>query len=108
VASGVQVFLAPVRHACLKASSQSIGWLKPRCKTKKIPSRSVEHGGLFDRKMSFFNALQIFMLLTGLVLCRDSDEGHGGKWTLKEKVGLALVFMAGYSIINEFIRVCRF
>jgi hypothetical protein len=48
------------------------------------------------------------MLLAGLVLCRDSDEDHGGKWTLKEKVGLALVFMTGYSIIHEFIRFCRF
>jgi len=58
--------------------------------------------------MSLFNALQILMLLTGLVLCKDSDEGRATKWTLKEKVGFALVFMAGYSIIHEFIRVCRF
>jgi hypothetical protein len=90
------------------ASGQSIGWLKPRCKIKKIPSRFVEHERSFDGKMSFFNALQILMLLTGLVLCRDSDGGHEGKWTLKEKVGLALVFMAGYSIINEFISMYRF
>ncbi len=106
--SGVGVFKPFLRHACLIASIQSIGWLKPRCKTKKIPSRFVEHEGSLDGKMSFFNALQILMLLTGLVLCRDSDEGHGGKWTLKEKVGLVLVFMTGYSIIHEFIRVCRF
>jgi len=58
--------------------------------------------------MSFFNALQILMLLTGLGLCKDSDGGQGGKWTLKEKVGLPLVFMAGYSIIHEFIRIYRF
>jgi hypothetical protein len=58
--------------------------------------------------MSFFNALQILMLLTGLALCRDSDEGRVRKWTLKEKVGLALVFMAGYSIIHEFISIYRF
>jgi len=57
--------------------------------------------------MSFFNALQILMLLTGLVLCRDYDEDRVRKWTFKEKVGLALVFMAGYSIIHEFIRICR-
>ena len=48
------------------------------------------------------------MLLTGLVLCKDSDEGRATKWTLKEKVGFALVFMAGYSIIHEFIRIYRF
>jgi len=47
------------------------------------------------------------MLLTGLVLCRDYDEDRVRKWTFKEKVGLALVFMAGYSIIHEFIRICR-
>jgi Ni,Fe-hydrogenase I cytochrome b subunit len=50
------------------------------CRTQRV----------IDGKMSFFNALQILMLLTGLVLCRYSDEGHGGKWTLKEKVGTAL------------------
>ena len=106
--SGVWVLIAPVRHACLIASIQSIGWLKQRCETKKIPSRFVEHEGSLDGKMSFFNALQILILLTGLVLCRDSDEGHGGKWTFKEKVGLVLVFMTGYSIIHEFIRIYRF
>ena len=97
-----------MRHARYKASIEIIKCLKARCKTKKIPSRFAEHEGSLDGKMSFFNALQILMLLTGLVLCRDSDEGHGEKWTLKEKVGLALVFMTGYSIIHEFIRVCRF
>ena len=56
-------------------------------------------------KMSFFNALQILMLLTGLVLCRDSD---GSFSSIKEKVGLALIFMVGYSIVHDFIRVCRF
>jgi hypothetical protein len=54
--------------------------------------------------MSFFNALQILMLLTGLVLCRDSD----GIFSTKEKVGLAFIFMVGYSIVHDFIRVCRF
>jgi hypothetical protein len=108
VVSGVGVLNPFLRHACLKASSQSIRWLKPRCKIKKIPSRFVEHEGSFDGKMSFFNALQILMLLTGLVLCKDSGGGYEGNWTLKEKVGLALVFMAGYSIIHEFIRIYRF
>jgi hypothetical protein len=58
--------------------------------------------------MIFFNALQILMLLTGLVLCKDSGGGHEGNWTLKEKVGLALVFMAGCSIIHEFISIYQF
>ena len=48
------------------------------------------------------------MLLTGLVLCKDSGGGHEGNWTLKEKVGLALVFMAGCSIIHEFISIYQF
>jgi hypothetical protein len=53
--------------------------------------------------MSFFNALQIFMLLTGLVLCKDSDGGHEGNWTLKDSLLCSWQGTALFMSLSAFI-----
>lgn len=42
------------------------------------------------------------MLLLGVILL--SDDSPEDTFSLKQKVGLALLFMAGYSIVNDFLR----
>jgi hypothetical protein len=52
--------------------------------------------------MTFSHVLQFVMLLLGYILLwNDAPEDA---FSLKQKVGLALLFMAGYSIVSDFLR----
>ena len=51
--------------------------------------------------MTFSHVLQLVMLTLGLILLWDYAKE--GEFSLKQKVGLALLFMAGYSIVGDFM-----
>ena len=53
--------------------------------------------------MTFPYVLQVVMLLLGFILLWD--DAPEDNYSLKQRVGLVLLFMAGYSIVNDFIRL---
>ena len=51
--------------------------------------------------MTFSHVLQLVMLTLGLILLWDYAKE--GEFSLKQKVGLALLFMAAYSVVSDFM-----
>lgn len=51
--------------------------------------------------MTFSHVLQLILLLLGYILLWD--DAPEDAFSLKQKVGLALLFMAGYSIVGDFM-----
>jgi cytochrome b subunit of formate dehydrogenase len=53
------------------------------------------------RMLTSYNLLQLLMLATGFVLLKDFEE----EFTMKEKLGLTMIAMAGFGIAYDFFRL---